>query len=100
MPENPAERAQVRQWTKLVDEEIHDAGSVLSFCAMFRDRMLAADEEDREKRSAMSATRSEKTSTGLRSRTASDRPSPSAPSRHTNCWPATSRGVYQRRETG
>ena len=50
MPENPAERARVRQWTKLVDEEIHDAGSVLSFCAMFRDRMLAADEQDREKR--------------------------------------------------
>lgn len=50
MPVDPGERAQVRQWTKLVDEEIHEAGSVLSFCAMFRDRMLAADEADREKR--------------------------------------------------
>ncbi len=50
MPENPAERAQVRQWTKLVDEEIHDAGSTLSFCAMFRDRMIAMEKEDREKR--------------------------------------------------
>lgn len=50
MPADTAERAQVRQWTKLVDEEIHQAGSVLSFCAMFRDRMLAADETDREKR--------------------------------------------------
>ena len=50
MPADTAERAQVRQWTKLVDEEIHEAGSVLSFCAMFRDRMLAADEADREKR--------------------------------------------------
>ena len=50
MPVDAAERAQVRQWTKLVDEEIHEAGSVLSFCAMFRDRMLAAEEEDREKR--------------------------------------------------
>ena len=50
MPVDPGERAQVRLWTKLVDEEIHEAGSVLSFCAMFRDRMLAADEADREKR--------------------------------------------------
>ena len=50
MPDDPAGRAQVRQWTKLVDEEIHEAGSVLSFCAMFRDRMLAMDEAEREKR--------------------------------------------------
>jgi glutathione S-transferase len=50
MPDDRAERAQVRQWTKLVDEEIHDAGSTLSFCAMFRDRMIAMDEAEREKR--------------------------------------------------
>lgn len=50
MPGEPAGRALARQWTKLVDEEIHEAGSVLSFCAMFRDRMLAMDEAEREKR--------------------------------------------------
>lgn len=50
MPGDPTGRAQVRQWTKLVDEEIHEAGSVLSFCAMFRDRMLAMDEAEREER--------------------------------------------------
>ncbi len=50
MPADAAGRAQVRQWTKLVDEEIHEAGSVLSFCAMFRDRMLAMEETEREKR--------------------------------------------------
>ena len=50
MPADPAGRAGVRQWTKLVDEEIHEAGSVLSFCAMFRDRMLAMEETEREKR--------------------------------------------------
>lgn len=50
LPENPADRAQVRIWTKLVDEEIHEAGSTLSFCAMFRDRMLAMPESEREKR--------------------------------------------------
>ena len=50
MPGDPAGRAQVRQWTKLVDEEIHEAGSVLSFCAMFRDRMLVMEEAEREER--------------------------------------------------
>lgn len=50
MPENPVDKAQVRIWTKLVDEEIHEAGSTLSFCAMFRDRMLAMSELEREKR--------------------------------------------------
>lgn len=50
MPGDPAGRALVRQLTKLVDEEIHGAGSVLSFCAMFRDRMLAMDGKEREKR--------------------------------------------------
>ena len=50
MPGDPAGRAQVRQWTKLVDEEIHEAGSVLSFCAMFRDRMLVMEETEREER--------------------------------------------------
>ncbi len=50
MPGDSAGRAQVRQWTKLVDEEIHEAGSVLSFCAMFRDRMLVMEESEREER--------------------------------------------------
>ncbi len=50
MPGDPAGRAQVRQWTKLVDEEIHEAGSVLSFCAVFRDRMLVMEESEREER--------------------------------------------------
>jgi glutathione S-transferase len=50
MPRDAAQRAQVRMWTKLVDEEIHEAASVLSFCAMFRNRMLSMPEGEREKR--------------------------------------------------
>jgi glutathione S-transferase len=47
---NPITRAETRVWTKLVDDEIHEAGSTLSFCAMFRDRMLAMDKDEQEKR--------------------------------------------------
>ena len=50
MPESPLEKAGVRLWTKLVDDEIHEAGSTLSFCAMFRDRMLNMPQDEREKR--------------------------------------------------
>ena len=50
LPVDPFERAQARLWTKLVDDEIHEAASTLSFCAMFRDRMLAMPAEEREKR--------------------------------------------------
>ena len=50
MPDSSVERAQARVWTKLVDDEIHEAGSTLSFCAMFRDRMLGMDKEEQEKR--------------------------------------------------
>ena len=50
MPSSPIERAKVRTWTKRVDEQIHEACSVLSFCAMFRDRMLKMPKEEREKR--------------------------------------------------
>jgi glutathione S-transferase len=50
LPNNSVERAHARVWTKLVDDEIHQAGSTLSFCAMFRDRMLKMDKEEQEKR--------------------------------------------------
>ena len=50
MPSSSIERAMVRIWTKRVDEQIHEACSILSFCAMFRDRMLKMPEEEREKR--------------------------------------------------
>lgn len=50
LPRDAAERAKARLWTKLVDDEIHQAGSVLSFCAMFRDRMLTMPKVEREKR--------------------------------------------------
>jgi glutathione S-transferase len=50
MPTTPLEKARVRLWTKLVDDEIHEAGSTLSFCAMFRDRMLNMAQEEQEKR--------------------------------------------------
>jgi glutathione S-transferase len=50
MSVNAVGRAETRVWTKLVDDEIHEAGSTLSFCAMFRDRMLAMDIEEQEKR--------------------------------------------------
>ncbi|MCY4167712.1 MAG: glutathione S-transferase family protein [Rhodobacter sp.] len=52
MPADPFGRASVRVWTKRVDEEIHRSASVLSFCAMFRDRMLAMPREEREMRYA------------------------------------------------
>jgi len=50
MPDEPFDKATARVWMKLVDEEIHEAGSTLSFCAMFRDRMLSMPLEEREKR--------------------------------------------------
>ena len=50
LPIDPVERALARIWTKLVDDEIHEAGSTLSFCAMFRDRMLAMTKVEQEKR--------------------------------------------------
>lgn len=50
LPDNPVEKAKARLWTKLVDDEIHEAGSALSFCAMFRDRMLNMPRGEQEKR--------------------------------------------------
>ena len=50
LPDSSSERAQARVWAKLVDDEIHEAGSTLSFCAMFRDRMLSMETKEQEKR--------------------------------------------------
>ena len=49
-PASAAQRAQMRVWSKLVDEGLHEGISEISFCAMFRDRMRAMTDELREKR--------------------------------------------------
>jgi glutathione S-transferase len=41
IPKDPAERAQMRLWSKFVDEGLFDGVTELSFSAMFRERMRA-----------------------------------------------------------
>ncbi len=49
-PASPLQRAEMRVWSKMVDEGLHEGISEISFCAMFRDRMRAMTDELREKR--------------------------------------------------
>ncbi len=49
-PSSPAERSQMRLWSKMVDEGLHEGISEISFCAMFRERLRASTEEQRETR--------------------------------------------------
>jgi glutathione S-transferase len=42
-------RAQMRLWTKQLDEGLHAAVSTLSFCVAFRHQWLARSAEDRAK---------------------------------------------------
>jgi glutathione S-transferase len=48
MPATPVARAQVRRWSKIVDEGLHEGVSEISFSAMFRERMKAMSEAERQ----------------------------------------------------
>jgi glutathione S-transferase len=48
VPADPADKAQMRLWSKTVDEGLFEGVVVLSFSAMFRDRMKQQTEEERE----------------------------------------------------
>ena len=50
LPDGPAERAQMRLWSKAVDEGLFEGVTVFSFSAMFRDRMKRQSPEERERR--------------------------------------------------
>jgi glutathione S-transferase len=52
IPKAPAERAQMRVWSKYVDEGLFDGVAELSFSAMFRERMRSMTPELRAKRFA------------------------------------------------
>ena len=49
-PSNPADRATMRLWGKAVDDGLFEAVTVLSFSAMFRERMKQQTEEQRQQR--------------------------------------------------
>jgi glutathione S-transferase len=49
-PADPAARAEMRLWAKAVDEGLFEAAAVLSFSAMFRERMKQQTEEQRQRR--------------------------------------------------
>jgi glutathione S-transferase len=49
-PSDPAERAGMRLWGKAVDEGLFEAAAVLSFSAMFRERMKQQTGEQRQQR--------------------------------------------------
>lgn len=49
-PADPAERAAMRLWAKAVDEGLFEGAVVLSFSAMFRERMKQQTEEQRQQR--------------------------------------------------
>ena len=49
-PSTPYLRTQMRGWTKLIDESIHDGIADISFSAMFRDRMRRMTENKRQER--------------------------------------------------
>ena len=49
-PADPAARASMRLWGKAVDEGLFEAAAVLSFSAMFRERMKQQTEEQRQQR--------------------------------------------------
>ena len=50
IPGEPYARARMRKWSKAVDEGLFEATRELSFSAMFRERMRAMSEEQREGR--------------------------------------------------
>lgn len=49
-PADAADRAAMRLWAKAVDEGLFEAAAVLSFSAMFRERMKQQTEEQRQQR--------------------------------------------------
>ena len=50
VPDSAAERVQARLWSKAIDEGLFEGATVFSFSAMFRHRMQAMPEEERERR--------------------------------------------------
>ena len=49
-PNTPLGRAQMRSWTKTIDEGLHDGVADISFSAMFRERMKNMPEDRRQQR--------------------------------------------------
>jgi glutathione S-transferase len=50
VPDDPAQRARMRLWSKMVDEGLFEGVSEISFSAMFREKMRSIGPEMREKR--------------------------------------------------
>ncbi len=50
MPANAFERTKAQRWSKMVDEGLHEGISAISFCAMFRARLAAMSEDQRQGR--------------------------------------------------
>ncbi len=50
MPAAPLGRTEMRRWSKMVDEGLHEGVSEISFSAMFRERMKSMTEEERRVR--------------------------------------------------
>ena len=50
IPADPWRQGRMRLWSKMVDEDLFDGVSVISFSAMFRERMKAMPEETRQAR--------------------------------------------------
>jgi glutathione S-transferase len=49
-PSDPHERARMRQWSKAVDDGLHVGITMISFSAMFRERMKTMPDDIRERR--------------------------------------------------
>jgi glutathione S-transferase len=49
-PDDPHERARMRQWSKTVDDGLHVGVTMISFSAMFRERMKEMPDDIRERR--------------------------------------------------
>jgi glutathione S-transferase len=50
IPQEPYQRSQMRLWSKMVDEGLHDGATEISFSAMFRNKMKNMTEDERELR--------------------------------------------------
>jgi hypothetical protein len=50
IPQDPYLRTQMRLWSKMVDEGLHEGISEISFSAMFRERLKSSTPEEREVR--------------------------------------------------
>jgi glutathione S-transferase len=48
IPEDPYQRTQVRLWSKMVDEGLHEGVTEISFSAMFRNKMKNMTQDERE----------------------------------------------------